>query len=169
MNISHFNSLDTEQQRQELLACCQCRGWADAVIADSPFDSFQDLVESAEAHWAAADEAQVLEAFQGHPQIGDLAALRNKYASTASAEQGQVVEADEAVLIALGERNREYLDKFGFIFIVCATGKSAVEMLGLLEARIGNDRETELANGAIEQGKIMRLRLNKRFTEGDGS
>ena len=109
------------------------------------------------------------EAFQGHPQIGDLAALLNKYASTASTEQGQVVEADEAVLIALGERNREYLDKFGFIFIVCATGKSAAEMLGLLEARIGNDRETELANGAIEQGKIMRLRLNKRFTEGEGS
>jgi 2-oxo-4-hydroxy-4-carboxy-5-ureidoimidazoline decarboxylase len=88
-------------------------------------------------------------------------ALRNKYASTASAEQGQVTNATEGVLLALREKNLLYLEKFGFIFIVCATGKSASEMLALLEARINNSPDEELVNGAREQGEIMNLRLSK--------
>jgi 2-oxo-4-hydroxy-4-carboxy-5-ureidoimidazoline decarboxylase len=88
-------------------------------------------------------------------------ALRNKYTSTASAEQGQVTNADETVLLALREQNQVYLEKFGFIFIICATGKSASQMLALLKARINNSPDEELANGAREQGEIMNLRLSK--------
>lgn len=110
--------------------------------------------------WRRATEEEILEAFSGHPQIGDMNALRDKYASTASAEQGQVIDAAEVVLLALRQQNQVYLEKFGFIFIICATGKSASEMLALLEERVNNRPDEELANGAIEQGKIMNLRLS---------
>ncbi|MFT7246626.1 MAG: OHCU decarboxylase, partial [Candidatus Azotimanducaceae bacterium] len=110
-----------------------------------------------------ATEVETLEAFTAHPQIGDLDALRNKYANTANSEQGQISAADEETLIALRDENQTYLARFGFIFIVCATGKSAAEMLELLQTRLLNDRATELENGAQEQWLITELRLNYLF------
>ena len=102
--------------------------------------------------WSDAAESERLEAFSGHPQIGDLSALKNRFAATASAEQGQVAAATEETLLALKSANDAYLEKFGFIFIVCATGKSAEEMLELVNERLPNSRQEELDNGAIEQG-----------------
>lgn len=163
MDISTFNGLPIDQQKAQLVACCRCDGWAETVLEGAPFDSGEQLMTSADTVWQTADEDWILEAFSGHPQIGDLSALRSKYAATASAEQGQVTEASETTLVSLRDQNQEYLDRFGFIFIVCATGKSAEEMLTLLNARINNSRETELQNGAAEQGKITRLRLTKLF------
>ncbi len=90
-----------------------------------------------------------------------MAALRNKYAHSANREQGQILQADEDVLKQLNAGNQKYLERFGFIFIVCATGKSAAEMLELLNARIDNSREVELANGAREQAAIMLLRIDQ--------
>jgi 2-oxo-4-hydroxy-4-carboxy-5-ureidoimidazoline decarboxylase len=161
MNIDSINNLTAGKLGSQLLECCHCSNWAESVAVLAPFSTAEDLVAICTAQWLKATEEEILEAFSGHPQIGDMNALRNKYASTASAEQGQVSSADEGVLLALRDQNQAYLEKFGFIFIVCATGKSASEMLALLEARINNSRDEELVNGAREQGEIMKLRLEK--------
>ncbi|MBO6701602.1 MAG: 2-oxo-4-hydroxy-4-carboxy-5-ureidoimidazoline decarboxylase [Pseudomonadales bacterium] len=161
MTLEEFNDLGRQWQYEALLNCCSCEAWAARVPDGAPFESVDAVVESARNAWDKASENEVLEAFSGHPQIGDLEALRNQYANTASAEQGQVVEADETVLIRLRDQNKAYLEKFGFIFIVCATGKSAEEMLALLDERIGNSREEELVNGAREQMAITELRIRK--------
>ena len=161
MNIDSVNSLSMDDLGLRLQESCHCTAWAKRVAMSAPFSTVDNLVEICTAQWLKATEDEILEAFSGHPQIGDMNALRNKYASTASAEQGQVTSADESVLLALSNQNQAYLKKFGFIFIVCATGKSASEMLALLEARINNSRDEELVNGAREQGEIMKLRLGK--------
>ena len=165
MNLDTFNALGTSDAIRELKACLGCESWAQSVVAEHPFASLDALIETGSARWSAATEAEILEAFSAHPQIGDMQALRNKYANTASAEQGQITEAAESVLQELQTNNQLYVEKFGFIFIVCATGKSASEMLALLNARLPNDRDTELTNGANEQWQITLLRLNKLFSE----
>ena len=156
MIMEEFNELGVPALKQKLMTCCHCEAWVDRVLDQMPFTSAGQLAEVCQQMWQQADEEEILEGFSGHPQIGDLDALRDKYAN---AEQGQITTADDATIIDLGERNAEYRDKFGFIFIVCATGKSAAEMLQLMEARIGNTRQTELESGAREQGAIMALRL----------
>lgn len=159
MTLEEFNDLGRQWQYEALLSCCHCESWAARVPDAAPFESLESLIECARRAWSKATEEDMLEAFSGHPQIGDLDALRNRYAETANAEQGQVAAADEAILVRLRDQNQAYLDRFGFIFIVCATGKSAEEMLELLEARIGNNRDEELANGAREQMAITEIRL----------
>ena len=165
MNIAEFNALSESDAVRELQACLGCEVWAKDVTEARPFESFESLVEAGEERWSIATEADRLEAFSAHPQIGDLEALRNKYANTASAEQGQITEADESVLKDLQTNNQLYLEKNGFIFIVCATGKSAAEMLALLNKRLPNDRTAELSNAAAEQWQITLIRLNKLFAE----
>ena len=161
VTLAAFNQLSEGAIAQALLSCCQCRGWAQRVIVKRPFLNVDALLSVVIEAWAQTTEAELLEAFQGHPQIGDLQALRNKYQATATAEQGQINGADESVLLALQTRNATYREKFGFIFIVCATGKSAAQMLALLEARLANSRDQELINGAAEQLKIALLRFEK--------
>lgn len=163
MKLADFNRMASHKMGQVLMDCCHCVGWASRVSDNAPFESFESLRQICEEVWSQATEPEILEAFSGHPQIGDLQALRNKYASSASAEQGQVADADETVLLDLQAANERYRLKFGFIFIVCATGKSATEMLDLLNARIDNTRQQELVNGAREQGAILQLRLNRLF------
>ena len=105
-----------------------------------------------------------MEAFAHHPRIGDLESIRKKYAATAafaSGEQAGVVGATEAVALGLSKGNQEYENKFGDIFLVCATGKSAAEMLGLLKERLKNDPVTELKIAVGEQEKITRIRLER--------
>lgn len=147
------------------MACCHCHQWAADVAECGPFQSGGDLIRVAKERWSVATESEILEAFLGHPQIGDMNALRNRFAKTASAEQGQVTTADETTLRSLKAGNDDYVQRFGFIFIVFASGKSAAEMLALLQARLGNSREQELVNGAEEQGKILRLRLSQLIEE----
>ena len=118
MKLAAFNQLDTETRAEQLLACCHCRVWADRVAATAPFASAAALLEVAATVWAEATETDILEAFSGHPEIGDLSALRNRFAKTASAEQGQVTTASDEVLLKLKAGNEAYRDKFGFIFIV---------------------------------------------------
>ena len=163
MKLEVLNALMQEARSEHLFGCCHCRHWADEVSSCAPFESPEHLMLIAGEKWAIATEAEILEAFDGHPQIGDMQALRNKFAVTATTEQGQVTDADEETLLRLREMNQTYLETFGFIFIVCATGKSAQEMLALLEARINNTREEELVNGAREQAAITRLRLANLF------
>jgi 2-oxo-4-hydroxy-4-carboxy-5-ureidoimidazoline decarboxylase len=135
------------------------------MLAVQPFVSRAHAFGLAEDLWWHMGDGDWLEAFTHHPQIGaDVATLREKYASTAkqsAAEQAGVEEAGEATLKALSTANTEYLARFGWIFLVCATGKSASEMLALLRERIDNEPAAELRIAAGEQVKITRLRLEK--------
>jgi 2-oxo-4-hydroxy-4-carboxy-5-ureidoimidazoline decarboxylase len=162
---SVLNALPLAQAREALQRCCGARRWVEAMLAGRPFDDTPQLMAAADAATAALSRADHLEAFAHHPQIGaDLPALARKFATTAgwsAGEQAGVREADRATLEALRDQNRVYLERFGYIFIVCASGKSAAEMLTLLEQRLGHEPETELAIAAAEQGKIAKLRLQK--------
>jgi 2-oxo-4-hydroxy-4-carboxy-5-ureidoimidazoline decarboxylase len=158
-----LNALGDAAAAQALERCCGSERWVAAMLRARPFASLSALYAHAEQIWSGLGEADQLQAFAQHPQIGeDLAALRERFASThalAAREQAGMTAADEAILVALRDGNRAYRARFGFIFIVCATGKSAREMLGLLEQRLHRDRATELAQAATEQAKITRLRL----------
>ncbi len=122
------------------------------------------MLAASDAAWAATGEAEWLEAFAHHPRIGGKDALRAKFAATQSWAQGEqagAAAAGEAVLDALAAGNAAYEAKFGHIFIVCATGKSAAEMLDLLKSRLPNDAPAEKRLAAVEQHKITKIRLEK--------
>jgi 2-oxo-4-hydroxy-4-carboxy-5-ureidoimidazoline decarboxylase len=159
-----FATLSGLEARAALERCCGASRWVDAMLALRPFADRAALFAAADRAFAVLARADWLEAFSHHPKIGDLDALRSKFATTAGwagEEQRGASAADEATLRRLAEGNRAYEERFGYIFIVCATGKSASEMLALLEARLGNAPEFELAVAASEQKKITRLRLEK--------
>ena len=158
MTLDEFNAAPPVEARRLLFHACHCTDWVEAMLSERPFADGAALLRAAAAHWQRMDEAALLEAFSGHARIGDLAALRDRFAPAAR-EQGQVAEADEAVLSDLLALNRAYEDRHGFIFIVCASGKPAAAMRDLLRERLPNDRATELANAAREQAAITRLRL----------
>jgi 2-oxo-4-hydroxy-4-carboxy-5-ureidoimidazoline decarboxylase len=152
-----LNALSPEDARAALTRCCGSARWVTAMLARRPFASTAALHADAEAAWAALGRADFLEAFEHHPRIGARAAGD----AWARDEQARVRDADDKTQGALLDANERYLTRFGYIFIVCATGKSAPEMLGLLEARLGNDPARELAIAAGEQARITRLRLEK--------
>ncbi len=136
--------------------------WLDLMMARRPFGSAEALQSLARSEWFSLGEDDWLEAFSHHPKIGDRASLEKRFPSThdlSSKEQAGVGSARTDVIDALAEANDVYLERFGFIFIVCATGKSAEEMLKLLRDRLSNDRATELRIAAEEQCKITALRL----------
>ena len=148
--------------RAILTRACGSSRWGDRMMARRPFGSDARLFRTARIEWFGLTEADWLEAFSHHPQIGDRASLAARFPAThelSAKEQAGVGRADDTVLSALAEANATYLDRFGFIFIVCATGKTADEMLALLRARLPNNRATELRNAAEEQAKITALRL----------
>ncbi len=159
-----LNVLVDADARTVLLRCCGSRRWVDGMMARRPFESWAELMSAADDVWAAVARSDWLEAFAAHPRIGDLAALREKFAATSDlcgSEQAGVAGAAEQVLHDLANGNRQYEERFGYIFIVCATGKSAMEMLTLLQARLGNQPDDEIKIAAAEQAKITRLRLEK--------
>jgi len=164
MTLDPLDRLDEAAARTALERCCGARRWVEGVCAARPFGDRATLFEAAERAFERLDRADWLEAFAHHPRIGDLASLREKYATTAAwagEEQRGASGAGEATLAALAEGNRAYEERFGYIFIVCATGKSADEMLALLRARMPNSPEREIGIAAGEQMKITRLRLEK--------
>ena len=161
---STINALSDADARAALRNCCAAGGWVEAMLAGRPFADDPAVLAAADAAAAGLGEEDWLEAFSAHPLIGDVESLRKKYAATkriAAGEQSGVAGADEATLEELAALNHEYRDRFGFIFIVFATGKSAAEMLAILKSRIGNTRAEELCNAAGEQMKITKLRLEK--------
>jgi 2-oxo-4-hydroxy-4-carboxy-5-ureidoimidazoline decarboxylase len=163
-NLHGVNVLSPERARAAFLRCCGSTRWANAMAKRIPFASANDVFTAADEIWARLDPADWLEAFEHHPKIGDVDSLRKKFASTATlceSEQAGVKDANETVLRELAEGNAAYEKRFGFIFIVCATGKSAAEMLAILKSRLPNDPKAELHVAAAEQAKITRLRLEK--------
>ena len=164
MNLDKLNALTIEQATHTFMQCCTASIWVNAMVKARPFSDTLEVAQQADLAWGKLNEADYLEAFEGHPQIGNVATLRAKYANTkalASGEQSSVSEATDQVLVDLAKGNADYLEKFGFIFIVCATGKSAAQMLALLLERLPNSKATELANAAEEQRKIFHLRIEK--------
>lgn len=164
MSLEHINAVDSAAARQLFLQCCSSDNWVERLLAGRPYVSGQALLQAADSCWGMLAEADYLQAFDGHPKIGDLGSLNARYANTqalATGEQAGVETATASVIQGLAQGNQAYSDKFGFIFIVCATGKSAQEMSDLLQARLPNDRATELHNAAEEQRKIFHIRLHQ--------
>ena len=165
MTLSDLNSLPKPTLAEVLQKCCGSTAWVESMVATFPIAAPEALLTEATTQWNKLTEADWREAFAHHPKIGgNVEALREKFASTsawAEGEQASVREASQETLAALAAGNTEYEQKFGYIFIVCATGKSADEMLALLQARLPNTAEAELLIAAGEQDKITRIRLEK--------
>ncbi|WP_343670596.1 2-oxo-4-hydroxy-4-carboxy-5-ureidoimidazoline decarboxylase [Chitinophaga sp.] len=153
MTLDALNHLPQPALYTALQQCCGSHAWVEKMIADFPMADKTTLLDAARKHWLACTPADGLEAFSHHPRIGDQPALHK--------EQAGVVNADTAVLQELATANQRYEAKFGYIFIVCATGKSATEMLSLLHARMNNTPDEEIKIAMAEQGKITHLRLEK--------
>jgi 2-oxo-4-hydroxy-4-carboxy-5-ureidoimidazoline decarboxylase len=165
MTIEEFNRQDEDRIRDQLLKCCGSDHWVNGMMRYHPFASEQDLEEKAAFVWyhECMDE-DWMEAFAQHPKIGDLKSLQEKFAGTkewAGAEQAGVNIAAGNVVEELAKGNEAYENKFGFIFIVCATGKSAEEMLALLRQRLSNEYKKEIMIAMEEQNKITQLRIKK--------
>jgi 2-oxo-4-hydroxy-4-carboxy-5-ureidoimidazoline decarboxylase len=164
MTLDELNAVPPEKFREALARCCGSTRWVSGMLHRRPFADKAAAISAAGAAWAETGEKDRLEAFAHHPRIGGKDALRAKFAATkawAQGEQAAVAAADEATLDALAKGNADYEARFGFIFIVCATGKSAAEMLTLLNDRLPNDRASELSIAAGEQAKITTIRLEK--------
>ena len=163
--LARLDALSPEERFDAFFRCCGSTRWARRMAAHGRFGSRTELHGLADHHWWDLADGDWHEAFTHHPRIGaDVAKLREKFAPTASwsaGEQSGVAAADEGTLEALAQGNRDYEARFGFLFIVCATGKSASEMLHLLQERIDNDPAAELRIAAGEQAKITHLRLEK--------
>jgi OHCU decarboxylase len=160
--VERFNALPRKEAEESLLACCGSREWAKKMAAARPFASGDELTETADRVWRGLSKADWLEAFSAHPKIGSPAAAgHGKARAWSRDEQSGAGGASRETLESLAATNREYEERFGHIFIVCATGRTAGEMLALLRTRLGNDPESELSLAAEEQRKITRLRLEK--------
>ncbi len=134
------------------------------MIAERPFESFADLITKAERIWWSLEPRDWLEAFHSHPKLGEqraAAATSSQSKQWSEAEQAGISDAAADTLAKLARLNEKYEDKFGYIFIVCASGKSSEEMLAILRDRLENDRAEELHIAAAEQAKITELRLRK--------
>ena len=162
--IGHINSITSEQAEAEFLKCCGSRRWAAKMTAERPFENLEEMVTAADRIWWALESADWLEAFDSHPKIGEkkaAASVARESLSWSEKEQSGTRDSTQQTMEELAELNRKYQEKFGFIYIVCATGKSAEEMLAILRERLNNKAATELHNAAQEQAKITTLRLNK--------
>ena len=152
----YLNGLAGIAARAALTRCCTSRRWVDAMLAARPFGSDAALFQAAERAWWALGKDDWLEAFGAHPRIGE-----RGIDAWARHEQAGMNRAREEMRAALALGNREYEARFGHVFLICATGQSATDMLGALRARLGNDPAAELRIAAGEQAKITRLRLEK--------
>jgi 2-oxo-4-hydroxy-4-carboxy-5-ureidoimidazoline decarboxylase len=164
MNLATINAWTEDEAMASFRCCCGSARWSERMARLRPFDSEVALFEAAEHTWWVLDRADWLEAFAAHPRIGDKDAMRAKFAVTATwsaREQSGVDGASEDVLQALADGNERYDKRFGYIFIVCATGKTAGEILALLRERLSNHPDREIQVAAAEQAKITRIRLEK--------
>ncbi len=167
MTIKAFNKLNKAEKAKFLLSCCGSSAWVDLMLKKFPFTAEKDLIDAATDTWYnQCNSIDWLESFTHHPKIGDIKSLTKKFAGK---EQASVAAATKKTIVALANANIEYEAKFGFIFIVCATGKPPTEMLHLLEDRLGNTIGEELHIAMGEQMKITILRFQKLITEADWS
>jgi OHCU decarboxylase len=162
--LERLNGMRPEDAVSELLKCCGSMRWANRMASRMPFRDLQQLTFEADRIWSDLEPQDWLEAFSHHPQIGEKKAERAQSSEAArwsEQEQAGTRSAAQEMLEELRSLNRAYAERFGFIFIVCASGKTTEEMLALIKERLGNDYETELRIAAEEQRRITHLRLRK--------
>ena len=160
IRIAALNDCAPEVARAQFKRCCTSSRWMHLMEQARPFAGIAELEAWAERAWASCSRDDWLEAFAAHPRIGESSGNR-----WSRQEQSGVAVAASEVLDALARANRAYEGKFGYTFIVCATGKSAGEMLVLLEQRLHNPPDMEIKNAAEQQRLILRLRLRKLLSE----
>ena len=158
MTMETLNNLDATARFATLQHCCGSRNWVHKMLAGFPYADAPALFAAASDAWHACGPADWLEAFSHHPAIG-----ARTTDTTAAAEQSGTNTAAAETLAALTTGNKTYRERFGFIYIVCATGRTADEMLAILDARLNNSPEVELRIAMAEQEKITLLRLQKLF------
>ncbi len=173
--LAAWNAADESAAIESMLACCGSRRWAQAMAAQRPLANVWALSDAADRAWGNMQEPDWLEAFACHPRIGERTPAPvteppshdpvERSAAWSRKEQLAARAANEMVLAELADENQRYEQRFGFTYIVCATGKSASEMLTILKRRLGNDRESELREAAEQQRQIMQIRLGKWLVE----
>jgi 2-oxo-4-hydroxy-4-carboxy-5-ureidoimidazoline decarboxylase len=164
MKIETLNMIPASEAAAWFEQCCAATCWIESMVAARPYSDIQHIETQAAIAWSTCDKTDVLEAFTAHPMIGDVDSLRKKFANTksiAAGEQAGTSQASEATLLELKKANQTYLDKHGFIFIICATGLSADAMLDALNERLPHTTDEEIQLAAHEQLKITLLRINK--------
>lgn len=167
-SLQWLHELPADRAEAEFLKCCGSRNWARAMTAARPFQSADRLFDEADAIGGALSGQDWLEAFRAHPKIGEKKAASAQSAQAqkwSTQEQSGTEEALASTMAALAEGNRAYEQRFGFIFIVCATGKSSEEILAMLNGRLANEPGEELKVAAEEQRKITRLRLERLLNQ----
>ena len=163
-SLEQLNSLPVAEAVREFRKCCGSGDWAQQMAAERPFSTSDELSKAADRVWWSLESADWLEAFRSHPKIGEKKAadaVSPEARSWSADEQASISSAGRDTMHSLAELNQRYEEKFGYIYIVCATGKRSEEMLGLLRERMDNDPDTELRTAASEQAKITQLRLRK--------
>ncbi len=164
MTLHELNQLPVTELKKELYSCCGSEAWVNRMVVFFPADDMVEILEDAEEQWYQCTETDWKEAFAQHPKIGDVETLTKKFGDTAhwaSNEQSGVNTASQQTMHLLAAANAKYQSKFGYIFIVCATGKNAGEMLALLEQRLVNPPQAEISIAMDEQNKITLLRIQK--------
>jgi 2-oxo-4-hydroxy-4-carboxy-5-ureidoimidazoline decarboxylase len=155
-----FNALSRAEAETELLSCCASRRWATAVAGGRPYGSAEDLFAAAGTALRDLDWPDVEEALTAHPRIGDRPRGADREATWSRGEQSAVGDADRA---AFADGNAAYEERFGHVFLICASGRGAGEMLAELRERLANDPKTERSVVHGELVKIAELRLRKLF------
>ena len=165
--LDRWNKADESEALRAVIACCGAKRWADAMVALRPMASVVELSLAADRVWSTMEEADWMEAFACHPRIGEREAAHASAKSQAWSRQEQAcsAETDDAVLAELAAGNALYEERFGFTYIVCATGKSAEEMLSILNRRRMSERAAELREAAEQQRQITQIRLGKWLVE----
>ncbi len=162
--LERWNSLDTLEAAREVLSCCGSQAWATTLASRRPFADHAAMLNAASEIWLALPEADWIAAFNSHPRIGERhaqAAVTEASLKSSAEEQSVAVSADDTAKLALAEGNQRYEERFGRIFIVCASGRTVQEILTILELRMKNDEATELSEAAEQQRQITLLRLRK--------
>jgi 2-oxo-4-hydroxy-4-carboxy-5-ureidoimidazoline decarboxylase len=170
--LVQWHALPPPEAAQEILSCCGSRTWAAQLAARRPFADEQSLFDAADDCWQHLPENDWLEAFHSHPRIGEKhaqAKTTDASAAWSRSEQSQMKEADAAILLRMREGHRAYEERFGRIFIVCASQKQPAELVGILEHRLRNDPGEELLASAVQQQQIMQLRLRKWLAEAEAT
>jgi 2-oxo-4-hydroxy-4-carboxy-5-ureidoimidazoline decarboxylase len=164
MTLDQLNTLELDEAKAAFSKCCGSSKWVDQMVSARPFSNRTKLLESAEQIWNSLAPPDWLEAFSHHPQIGKVEDREAKFVATqawAAEEQKGVQSATQNMIQNLARENLKYEKVFGHVFLVCATGKTADEMLSLLRIRMRNTPEVELKTAAQEQIKITHIRLEK--------
>ncbi|MDQ3666592.1 MAG: 2-oxo-4-hydroxy-4-carboxy-5-ureidoimidazoline decarboxylase [Acidobacteriota bacterium] len=164
LGLERLNSLPANEAEAEFGKCCGSTNWARRMAAECPFANSNQLITIADRVWWTLEPFDWLQAFASHPRIGENKAARSTAADTqnwAAQEQSGARSVAKKTARTLAELNRQYEEKFGYIYIVCATGKNPEEVLANLRERLPNDAETELRIAAREQSRIIKLRLGK--------